>query len=224
MYLSKVEVNTGAEAAQAFLNITENGPYGAHQLLWQLFSTESERSFLYRQEIKADGGTEYFVLSEVPPQKISNVFSVQTKLFAPLLKERQRLAFKLRANATVCKNNEDGKSKRHDVLMDAKRRLNLLGKTCPKTIQAGMNEAAYNWLSNERRLRSWGIELDNLPEIERYTLHRSQKKSGHHIQFSSVDFQGVLTVMNPDVFLHQYHKGFGRSKALGCGLMLIRAI
>jgi CRISPR system Cascade subunit CasE len=79
-------------------------------------------------------------------------------------------------------------------------------------------------VATQARLSTWGVTLDALPDIERYTQHSSQKKGGHTIRFSSVDFQGMLTVADPQTFSHQYRLGFGRAKAMGCGLMLIRPI
>ena len=80
------------------------------------------------------------------------------------------------------------------------------------------------WFSNEKRLVQWGITLDVLPNVHSYTQHKSKKKNGNFIQFSSVDLEGIITVTEPEKFLQQYFKGFGRAKALGCGLMLIRAV
>ncbi|MCM2679644.1 type I-E CRISPR-associated protein Cas6/Cse3/CasE [Echinimonas agarilytica] len=85
-----------------------------------------------------------------------------------------------------------------------------------------MEQAAISWLANEKRLNEWSITLDCQPDVECYSQHRIHKKSGHHVQFSSVDFQGILTVENPDTFFKKYREGFGRAKAMGCGLMMIR--
>ena len=40
--------------------------------------------------------------------------------------------------------------------------------------------------------------------------------------YSTLDFQGVLTVGDPDSLLPAIARGFGAAKAYGCGLMLIR--
>ena len=42
------------------------------------------------------------------------------------------------------------------------------------------------------------------------------------MSFSSLDFDGVLELSNPDTFLAGVERGFGAAKAYGCGLMLIR--
>ena len=40
--------------------------------------------------------------------------------------------------------------------------------------------------------------------------------------YSTLDFEGVLTVSDPDPLLPAIARGFGAAKAYGCGLMLIR--
>lgn len=41
-------------------------------------------------------------------------------------------------------------------------------------------------------------------------------------QFGILDMTGALEVTDPAVFLARLAQGFGRAKAFGCGLMLIR--
>ena len=42
------------------------------------------------------------------------------------------------------------------------------------------------------------------------------------IQFSSVDYSGVLVVNDPERFLQRLAVGFGKSRAFGCGMMMIK--
>ncbi|MBL7000104.1 MAG: type I-E CRISPR-associated protein Cas6/Cse3/CasE [Gammaproteobacteria bacterium] len=46
----------------------------------------------------------------------------------------------------------------------------------------------------------------------------------HNVGFSAVDFTGVLTVTDVDLFKVALFNGIGRSKAFGCGMLLIRRI
>jgi CRISPR system Cascade subunit CasE len=223
MYLSKVSLLSSSQSAKELVKLGANGAYASHQLLWQLFTEQKERNFLYREEMTAGGLPQFFVLSETRPVINNALFNVQTKSFDPQLSAGRRLAFKLRVNPTVCLKNEEGKSKRHDVLMNAKYQFKESGSTNQDEVKLLMDEAAHQWIAHPKRLEQWGIELGALPDIECYTQHKSLKKK-HRVQFSSVDFQGVLTVSNPAVFWEQYKKGFGRAKAMGCGLMLIRPI
>lgn len=223
MFLSKVTLQQSSQTVKELAKLGGNGAYSSHQLLWQLFTEETKRHFLFRQETGLGGLPEFFVLSQTEPTANPVLFNVHTKAFNPSLVQGQRLAFKLRVNPTICVTDTSGKSQRHDVLMHAKRQAKQAGKN-DVVVKALMEQAAQGWLSDERRLQQWGMSLDMLPDVESYTQHRNKKKSGHELQFSSVDFQGVLTLTDSERFLTQYVKGFGRAKALGCGLMLIRPL
>lgn len=223
MYLSKVSLQRSIETAKVFLELDSTGPYASHQLLWTLFTGEEARGFLFREELNSQGLPEFYILSKTPAEGDKALFNVQTKTFLPQICAGQRLSFKLRVNPTICITDK-GKSKRHDVIMHAKHQAKEAKITDKDALNILTTQAAHRWIADEHRLAGWGVSLDVLPEIERYTQHRSLKGNKSKISFSSVDFQGVLTVIDPGLFLNQLQKGFGRSKALGCGLMLIRPI
>lgn len=223
MYLSKMTLQRTTQTAKLFLELGERGAYASHQLLWQLFPSEAKRGFLFREEIGSHGIPEFYVLSLNPPRDDRALFSIQTKAFNPRIHDGQRLSFKLRVNPTVCITDNEGRSKRHDVIMHAKRKSRQVGEHDQTALKILMDNAAHQWIANEKRLAEWGVSLDFLPEIERYTQHQGVKKD-NKISFSSVDFQGVITVNNAEVFVERLKSGFGRSKALGCGLMLIKPI
>ncbi|WP_026960490.1 type I-E CRISPR-associated protein Cas6/Cse3/CasE [Aliagarivorans taiwanensis] len=220
MYLSKVTMVSSTQTAQELAKLQRNGVYASHQLIWKLFADQQERGFLYREEKGATGLPEFYLLSRSKPQTELPIFACRSKRFAPTLTAGQRLSYKLRANPTVCTKDEKGKQQRHDVMMREK--YTAKGKSLDaKALKQCMEQAAINWLANETRLAEWGITLDCQPDVECYTRHRVQKKN-HQIQFSSVDYQGLLTIADPDKFLSQYARGFGRAKGMGCGLMMIR--
>ncbi|MDY0207746.1 MAG: type I-E CRISPR-associated protein Cas6/Cse3/CasE [Pseudomonas sp.] len=223
MFLSKVTLQSSAQASLELAKLASNGVYSSHQLLWTLFKEAQAREFLYREDMGSAGKPEFIVLSDTMPVADETVLNVQSKSFQPQLSSGQRLGFKLRVNPTVCITDSQGKSKRHDVLMHAKKQLGDAAMTAAD-LAIVQQQAAYKWIADERRLQSWGIELEALPDMISYEQHKSKKRGGQNVQFSSVDFQGVLTVKEPELFLTQYVKGFGRAKALGCGLMLIRPV
>lgn len=221
MYLSKITLQPSAQTAVELAKLNSNGAYASHQLLWRLFTEEQERNFIFRQEIGLNGMPLFYVLSRTQPAN-TPLFQVSSKAFAPKLRAGQRLAFKLRANPTICVT-ENGKQKRHDVLMHTKRQYKgeQLGS---KELEFLTFEAAQQWLMDEKRLSTWGVQLDAVPEVQAYIQHKTQKGKKRTIQFSSVDFEGLLTIENPERFLQQYAQGFGRAKSFGCGLMLIRPV
>ena len=56
-----------------------------------------------------------------------------------------------------------------------------------------------------------------------YQQHLSRtRRQKPLIRYSTVDFQGILTVVNTDRFRRALFSGIGRSKAFGCGLLLIK--
>jgi len=58
--------------------------------------------------------------------------------------------------------------------------------------------------------------------IDGYRQHRLPRKGASFIQFSTLDYEGVLIVRDPELFMEKVAKGFGPQKAFGCGLMLLR--
>ncbi len=224
MYFSKVSLQNSMQAKESLVNLRKNGAYASHQLLWRLFPDEEQRQFLFREELATNGLPVFFMLSKKTPKNSSSQFDIQTKAYLPKLRQGDRLAYKLRVNPTICLTSKTGKSKRHDVLMHAKHQAKQEGVTDAVVLKQRMLQAAQGWMANDRRLNEWGFQLDIVPDIESHTQHRVSRPKGHLIQYSSVDMQGILTVSNPAQLIDKLALGFGKSKAFGCGLMMIRRI
>jgi CRISPR system Cascade subunit CasE len=86
--------------------------YNIHRLLWDLFSDEKQRNFLYREEIAREqlgtqAGTRgepiYYVVSSNRPSSENPFFQVEVKEYQPKLQKGDRLSFELRANPVVTK-------------------------------------------------------------------------------------------------------------------------
>jgi CRISPR system Cascade subunit CasE len=56
------------------------------------------------------------------------------------------------------------------------------------------------------------------PGTGRWTLEHKRRFA----RFGVLDFEGLIEVTDPSLFLPQLAEGFGKAKAFGCGLMLIR--
>ncbi|MGQ3892058.1 type I-E CRISPR-associated protein Cas6/Cse3/CasE [Legionella sp. CNM-4043-24] len=223
MYLSKISLAQTSQAKEALLKLCQNRDYGAHQLLWRLFSDQEKREFLYREQLSSNGQIEFYVFSRIPPAA-SPEFNIQTKLWSPVLSPGQKLAFKLRVNPTITISSNQERHSRHDVLMHAKYQAIQQGVSDKNQIRQLMFQAAGSWITDKQRMIGWGLSFDFTPDIECYTQHKNTKKNGQVIRFSSLDVQGVLTVRSPDIFIERIINGFGRSKSFGCGLMLIRSL
>lgn len=211
MYLSRITLHTSELSPAQLLHLVERGEYVMHQWLWDLFPGGKERQFLYRRE-ELQGAFRFFVLSQERPAE-SAIFDVQCRPFAPELSVGQILRFTLRANPTICKAG-----KRHDLLMEAKRQV----KTQPdsRDIWTYQQQAALEWLSRQGEQNGFSLREASVDAYRQQQIRR--EKSRQMIQFSSVDYAGVLVVNNPVLFLQRLVQGYGKSRAFGCGMMLIK--
>ncbi|EBI7044082.1 type I-E CRISPR-associated protein Cas6/Cse3/CasE [Salmonella enterica] len=204
-------LHTAQLVPSQLLHLVERGEYVMHQWLWELFPGGKERQFLYRRE-ELQGAFRFFVLSQERPAE-SAIFDVQCRPFAPELSVGQILRFTLRANPTICKAG-----KRHDLLMEAKRQV----KTQPdsRDIWTYQQQAALEWLSRQGEQNGFSLREASVDAYRQQQIRR--EKSRQMIQFSSVDYAGVLVVNNPVLFLQRLVQGYGKSRAFGCGMMLIK--
>ncbi|WP_372627877.1 type I-E CRISPR-associated protein Cas6/Cse3/CasE [Arsukibacterium sp.] len=233
MYLSRVRFLPGNTAHNALLAIQRKGSYASHQLLWQLFTEQQQRNFLFREEqanglSSQRGMPEYLVLSQTAPILNTELFRVETKLFAPKLSAGDKLAFRLRANPTVSSKTAASavkRGQRHDVMMHAKKCAQAEGVTDSLILKQHMEQAALNWLVKDERVARLGVRFDTQPTLMTYNQHKTSKKAQQPvISYSTVDYEGVLTVTEPELLVNQIAQGIGRAKAFGCGLMLLRRV
>lgn len=232
MYLSRVRVATAGLDAHALGQLMAGNAYGNHQLLWRLFPEVTDRPFLFRQELEHDAGLHggargmpmFYVLSQLEPIPVPGLLECESKPFAPKLETGQRLAFRLRANPVVARAEEGRRrSRRHDVLMDAKKAAREEGITDRLMVQERMEDAARAWLGDSERAARHGYRLPVDPQTSGYRQHTYRRKGGE-IRFSSIDFEGRLEVTDPERFLQTLEEGIGRSRAFGCGMWMIRRL
>jgi len=193
--------------------------YREHQMLWQLFDQDpgGRRDFLYRRDTYR-GRPRYFILSRRPPVNPLGLWVIDPpKPFAPNLHPGQQLAFLVRVNPVV---SRDGK--RHDVVMDHKRRLGW--KDLPKDerppLPEVIHDAGLEWLRRQGERHGFAMG-DQAIRIEGYRQHRT-RRGKRDIRFSTLDCTGLLTVTDPDAFMQALCNGIGPAKAFGCGLLMVR--
>lgn len=185
-----------------------------HKLIWAAFADEADRrrDFLWREE--ADGS--FLTLSARPPMQMDLFDPFESKPFTPSLSTGDALSFALRVNATRAKHGTG----RVDVVMDALHAIPKDARAAAKP-QIVQTEAA-TWL--DRQGSKAGFTLQSLTGADYTTLtlpdYRGPRKG--QPQFGVLDLTGNLTVTDPTAFVEQLGRGFGRAKAFGCGLMLIR--
>ncbi|NBD01603.1 type I-E CRISPR-associated protein Cas6/Cse3/CasE [Atlantibacter hermannii] len=189
--------------------------YASHQWLWQLFPNQTERQFLFRQEARKSGAL-FYVLSETAPLGHHNIFTVETKPFEPQIYEGLLLHFSLRANPVVTRQGI-----RSDVMMDAKYHAKKAG-VAPEEWWQKQQEAACAWLIRQGERKGFCFPGEQ-ELVVAYQSQRFIRRNGDKpISFSSVDFSGHLQVTDPSLFLETLKRGLGKSRAMGCGLLLVK--
>lgn len=229
MFLSRVRVATQGLNRSDLVQLLSGDAYANHQLLWQLFTQAEERPFLFRQEMEMEqldsqasprGLPLFYVQSSCEPEPVPGLLECESKPFNPQLAPGDRLLFKLRANPTVDRKKEGEKrSRRHDVLMDAKWQCRQQGRDTPWELREAMDTSAEQWLEN--RCEQWGFSLNTKPQLSGYRQHQWRRKQGQ-VRFSSVDYEGVITVTDPERLRTVLFNGVGRSRAFGCGMIMVR--
>jgi CRISPR system Cascade subunit CasE len=190
----------------------------SHRLLWLLYADTPDRprDFLWRQTRAG----EFLTLGPRAPVDMHGLFELEHKEFAPELAPSDRLGFSLRANATVSRPTARGlRGVRHDVVMD------LLHRTPGRRAEARlevMQTAARDWLA--RQGGAHGFALCGDVVVDGYDRVAMPRQSGKPAVFGVLDMSGVLEVTDPERFLAKLGQGFGRARAFGCGLMLIRRV
>lgn len=223
MYLSRLQLLPEAARRPAFWQRLGD-VYSLHREMWRLFADdpEKERDFLYRLDLHR-GKPRLYTLSPRRPQDPERIWKIEVKEFEPKLEKDDRLAFVLRANPTVKREGS-----RHDVVMDAKKKLQEEGiPPDERPSQAELvAEHGPPWL--EKKADRLGVELGEV-RADGYQVHKFRKpgrngKSNRDVTIATCDYTGVLAVKEPQRFVRKLAGGVGPAKGFGCGLMLLRRV
>ncbi len=215
-------------------------------------SSPEKTPFLFRSEL-SDGLPLFYVLSRAAPRDASGKWCIDSREYRPDLRAGDRFAFKLRANpvSLAKKDRESGEAEawrksreknglrikditrkriRHDVVMDAKQRMGW--KDLPPDERPSLAHLAYEagscWLREKEARLGCRIEAECL-RVDSHFVHclkgrRDEKGIWRGIALSTLDFEGELSVTDPDIFLPALLNGIGPAKAFGCGLLLVRRL
>ncbi|WP_407356497.1 type I-E CRISPR-associated protein Cas6/Cse3/CasE [Methanolobus sp. WCC5] len=223
--MSRAKLLPEAALDKSFNNVGSS--YNIHRLVWSLFSkgADDERSFLYRQESE---GTvpKFYIVSKSEPRDESGLWDIDVKSYEPVLQPGQELSFSLRANPIVSKRDENGKQHRHDVVMDEKFRMKKEKSSTYdySHVSEIVQQKGVKWLQKKAENNGFFIEEEQV-RADGYRNHRFYKPTGkHNISFNTIDFTGVLTVNDPELFKKILFEGIGPAKGFGCGLLLVRPI
>ena len=226
MYLSRIRLRKQAVREPELWRWLGDA-YQVHRQIWSLLPQDrnSIRDFLYRREDQANTPT-FFVLSQRSPLSGDGMWDVVSKPFEPKLREGESLSFVLRANPIRSRWEGDEKQKRHDVVMDAKTRLENEGvarEGWPSLAEIVQAEG-YSWLSARAERCGFAVAREQVL-ADGYRQHRFLKpRRNILVRLSTLEFSGRLTVTDPPRFLDALYRGIGPAKAFGCGLMLVKRI
>ncbi|MFA6108504.1 MAG: type I-E CRISPR-associated protein Cas6/Cse3/CasE [Candidatus Latescibacterota bacterium] len=201
MYLTRVQIELGGAL---YAGLTD--AYAWHQSLWTAFPGRdgAKRDFLSRVDERGRQ-QEALVLSPIAPTP-RTWGRWETRQVVSGFLRHTRYAFALRANPTIKRVVRDDSGERR--------------KNGRRTRICGADELRA-WI--ERKAADSGFRVE-----EGYTVSdpvdqicwRCRRKVVH----ARVDYQGVLTVTEPEAFQRAYCTGIGPAKAFGFGLLLLRPL
>ena len=228
IYLSRLSLKRSSDVGPLISVLQPTGPSAQveidHKLVWSAMppalqdahgpGSNGGTPFLWRRDDTPGG---YYVLGPAPSAR-SALFEVETKPFEANLAAGDRLEFVLRLNATVDRRTggRNGKRERADVAMDLlravpARNVPQSGKGAHRRQRPMACRPLGRRRVHARRAASRRLSGDA------FSRHRTEAG-----RIGVFDLRGLLSVTQPEMFLARLAGGFGRAKAFGCGLMLIR--
>lgn len=240
LFLSRARLRAGHERLGPILFPTEPSHRvgTTHRLVWAMFPRDLHvRPFLYREiapshSVGPAARSELMILSKLAPTDAEGLFHIETKPFAPVIESGQRLQFSLRANPTAQKSETDAEgrrtSRRYDVVMGALKSVEK-GHARIEARQGLIQKAGLEWLTRQGERSGFRlpapeeVKIDGYKQVDVDPEQRRAVRAKRAVH-SRLDFEGVLEVTEPQTFLKQLAEGFGRARAFGHGLMLIKRL
>jgi len=206
MYLTCLKLKSSLRATRELrLN-----PYRLHQAVFRAFPDVEEGGagrVLYRLDTDRQGSLNLLVQSEKKPdwskaELLGDCLEelLPPKQFAPVFRPRQILYFRLRANPTAKRATPDEP--------EVTKRFGLIRE-----------EEQLRWL--ERKAASGGFRLLNCTVTDEGKIKDTQKHNGHGLTHFAVRFEGMLKVVNAELFAETIKSGIGPAKGFGFGLLSV---
>lgn len=193
-------------------------PDAQRRAIWSLFADHPDRrrDFLWR----ADGHGRFYILSRRIPEDRHGLFALETQPFEAALAPGDVLAFSLRANAVVDRAGAT-RHRRVDIVMNALKDLaGDDGKNARAESRMMLAQSeGRKWLERQGESRGFTVEA---ARTEAYRTVEIPRRGGKPARFGVLDLAGRLRVTDPDGFLAAVASGFGKARAFGCGLLMIR--
>ena len=208
--------------------LDHNAGQRGHHLIWSLFADHPNRrrDFLWTRT----GQDSFLTLSARPPVDTHDLFEIdEPKPFTPALEPGQRLRFQLHANPVINRTHPVRRRVvKHDVVTHTLRGYPRTERQVRRS--AAIHHSGIEWLI--RQGHNNGFEIDaNEVKVGNYQRHevtrtrsaaRRRQNERDRPRYATLDFEGVLRVVDPARLMRAVAQGFGSSRAYGCGLMLLR--
>jgi CRISPR system Cascade subunit CasE len=207
MYLSRLFLNPHSRQVHAELAY----PYELHRTLMRACSDHvKEERLLYRVETEPETQAPVLLVqSQLLPawERLADGYLAKrpanpaVKQLNLNLKPGQTLSFRLRANPT-------------------KRLSKSLSRNMDKSKRVGLyrTEEQLDWLDRKGAAHGFRVLHASASRQERTVDHR------HNLQFLSVQFDGILQVVDPDALAAAVDSGIGSGKAFGFGLLSLAPV
>jgi len=210
MYLSLLKLNPSLRKTRELLV----NPYTLHQAVYHAFPDKSDGGpgrVLYRiDQNQHSGSVSLLVQSEETPDWTKANYlgeclleKAKFKPFAPRIMDGQHLYFRLRANPSVKKQVE---GKKNGYRMGLLREVDQL-----------------KWL--HKKAEESGFTVVTCQAMPEGIIHdeRGQEDRGK-LRHYAVRFEGLLKVVNLDIFTATLNNGIGSAKGFGFGLVSIAPV
>jgi len=210
MYLSRLKLNPSTRKTREMLI----NPYTLHQAVYRAFPDKADGGpgrVLYRIDQSERSGT---VSLLVQSEKVPNwnradylgeclLEKAENKPFSPTVAAGQHLYFRLRANPSVKKQAEGKKNGYRAGLLREEDQINWL---CRKANDSGFSL----------------ITCHSVPEGIVY--HEKGQQDKANFRHYAVLFEGVLKVVDLDIFIITLRNGIGSAKGFGFGLLSVAPV
>lgn len=209
MYLSCLKLNPSRRTTRELrLN-----PYRLHQAVFHAFPDVEDGGpgrVLYRLDTDRLGSLSLLVQSEKRPdwskaELLADCLGelLPPKQFTPIFQPGQTLYFCLRANPIAKRATPDKP--------EVTRRFGLIGE-----------EEQLKWL--ERKAVSGGFKVVSCRATDEGKIKNIQKHNGHELTHLAIRFEGVLQVVNAELFAETINSGIGPAKGFGFGLLSLAPV
>lgn len=200
--------------------------------------------FLFRIDSHLKGDTQNYIIivqSVLKPDweyafqnaRILLAAPPEVREYNPVFRNGEKFAFRILVNPSKKSRDHPVNNDKYDPIGRPKqyRRIPLIWKDENQNPQSVLREwfinktASCGFTLNDFQLVKMGQVVGYKTIIKPGDITTDKEKPGsHRLKFHSALLEGVLTITDPDQFLHTIQTGIGSGKAFGFGLLTVKKI